>query len=40
MGRACGLTYADVAADAETRTIDGVPIPIASPDALIRTKDT
>lgn len=40
MGRACGLTYADVSADAETRTIDGVPIPIASPAALIRTKDT
>ena len=40
MGRACGLSYADVAADAETRTIDDVPIPIASPAALIRTKDT
>jgi nucleotidyltransferase AbiEii toxin of type IV toxin-antitoxin system len=40
MGRACGLTYADVAADAETRTIDGVPIPVASPAALIRTKNT
>ena len=40
MGRAGGLTYADVAEDAETRTIDGVPIPIASPAALIRTKDT
>ena len=40
MGRACGLSYADVAEDVETRTIDGVPIPIASPAALIRTKDT
>ena len=40
MGRACGLAYADVAEDAETRTIDGVEIPIASPAALIRTKDT
>jgi hypothetical protein len=40
MGRACGLAYADVAADAEVRTIEGVPIPIASPATLIRTKDT
>ena len=40
MGRAGGLTYADVAADAEARTIDDVPIPIASPATLIRTKDT
>lgn len=40
MGRACGLSYDDVAADAETHTIEGVEIPIASPAALIRTKDT
>jgi len=40
MGRACGLTYADVAADADTRVIDDVAIPIASPAMLIRTKDT
>jgi hypothetical protein len=40
MGRACGLAYADVAADAEVRTIEGVPIPVASPATLIRTKET
>jgi hypothetical protein len=40
MGRACGLAYEDVAADAEVHTIEGVPIPIASPATLIRTKDT
>lgn len=40
MGRACGLTYADVAADATVRVLDGVPVPVASPTALIRTKDT
>ncbi|HVT48425.1 MAG TPA: nucleotidyl transferase AbiEii/AbiGii toxin family protein [Vicinamibacterales bacterium] len=40
MGRACGLSYADVAADAETRMIGDVPVPVASPAALIRTKNT
>lgn len=40
MGRACGLSYGDVAADAESRIIEGVTIPIASPAMLIRTKDT
>ena len=40
MGRACGLSYDDVAADAEHRVIEGVTIPIASPATLIRTKDT
>lgn len=40
MGRACGLTYADVATDMELRDIGGVLVPIASPSALIRTKDT
>lgn len=40
MGRACGLSYSDAVADAETRVIDGVPIPLASPATLIRTKDT
>lgn len=40
MGQACGLRYADVAADAETRVIDDVTIPLASPAMLIRTKDT
>ncbi len=40
MGRACGLSYADVVADAEHKDVDGVPVPVASPSTLIRTKDT
>jgi predicted nucleotidyltransferase len=40
LGKACGLTYTDVVADAEVREILGVAIPIASPATLIRTKDT
>ena len=40
MGRACGLTYADVAADMEWHDLDGVRVPVASPSALVRTKDT
>jgi hypothetical protein len=40
MGPACGLSFADVAADMEWRDMDGVHVPIASPDTLIRTKDT
>jgi hypothetical protein len=40
MGRACGLSYADVAPDAEPRDLGGVVVPIASPTTLMRTKDT
>jgi len=40
MGRACGLTYADVAADMEWHDLSGVRVPVASPSALVRTKDT
>lgn len=40
MGRACGLEYAEVAEDAESRMLDGVAIPVASPSTLIRTKNT
>lgn len=40
MGRACGLTYADVIADAESVNLGGVTVPVASPGTLIRTKDT
>ena len=40
VGRACGLTYADVAADAEQREFGGTTIPVASPATLIKTKDT
>jgi hypothetical protein len=40
MGRACGVSYAEAARDAETLERDGVRIPVASPATLIRTKDT
>ena len=40
MGRACGLTYADIAADMEWLDLGGVKVPVASPSALVRTKDT
>jgi hypothetical protein len=40
MGRACGLSFADVAADMEWHDMAGVRVPVASPAALIRTKDT
>jgi hypothetical protein len=40
MGRACGLTYADVTADAQVIEIDGTEVVVASPRMLIRTKDT
>ena len=40
MGRACGLSYDEVAADAEMHDLGGVLVPVASPSALIRTKQT
>jgi hypothetical protein len=40
MGRACGLDYAAVAADAEPKDLGGVSAPVASPATLIRTKNT
>jgi predicted nucleotidyltransferase len=40
MGRACGLTYAEVAADMEWIDFGGVRVPVASPSTLVRTKDT
>lgn len=40
MGRACGLDYAAVSADAEPRDLGGVLAPVASPGTLIRTKNT
>jgi predicted nucleotidyltransferase len=40
MGRACGLSYADVVGDAESLDLLGVKVPVASPATLIRTKDT
>ena len=40
MGRACGLSYTDVVADAEQIRLGDVDVPVASPATLIRTKDT
>jgi hypothetical protein len=40
MGRACGLSYDDVVPDAERLDLGGVVVPVASPAALIRTKQT
>lgn len=40
MGRACGLSYAEVAVDIEVMDLGGVMVPVASPAALIRTKNT
>jgi hypothetical protein len=40
MGRACGLAYADVEADVEWHDMAGVRVPVASPSALVRMKDT
>ncbi|MBY0497598.1 MAG: nucleotidyltransferase [Cyanobacteria bacterium] len=40
MGRACGLSYADVAADAETVIVGEVAVIVASPRMLIQTKNT
>lgn len=40
LGRACGLTYAEVAADMEWHDLGGARVPVASPSALLRTKNT
>ena len=40
MGRACGIGFAAAAADAEILERDGVAIKVASPQTLIRLKDT
>jgi hypothetical protein len=40
MGRAGGLSYAEVATDLEWHDMSGVQVPVASPAALVRTKDT
>jgi predicted nucleotidyltransferase len=40
MGRACDVEYEAAIADAVTLTFDGVPVPVASPETLIRTKNT
>ena len=40
MGKACGLTYADVAVDAEEQHFEGTTVRVASPGTLARTKNT
>lgn len=40
MGRACGLAFDDLAGRVEPADYDGVPIPFASPEALVATKQT
>ncbi len=40
MGKACGLSYADAMADVERIDLGGVTVPVASPAALIRMKNT
>jgi hypothetical protein len=40
MAIACGVDYADAQRDAITISFDNVPIPVASPATLIRTKNT
>jgi hypothetical protein len=40
MARACGIDYHEAARDCERLTVGGVSIPLASPETLIRTKDT
>ena len=40
LGIACGIDYAEAAADQEILEIEGVSIPMASKATLIRTKDT
>ena len=40
MALACGIDYSEAARDSERLTVDGVSIPLASPETLIRTKNT
>ena len=40
MASACGIDYREAATDRESVTVDGVSIPLASPQTLIRTKNT
>ena len=40
MALACGIDYAAASADVHALTIGGVVVPVASPQTLIRTKDT
>jgi hypothetical protein len=40
MARACGVDYADASRDAVEMRFADVPVPVASPSTLIRTKNT
>lgn len=40
MLQACGISYADAQNDIEWHTVEGVPVPFASPQLLLRTKRT
>ena len=40
MAKACGVDYADACRDSETILFADVPIPVASPQTLLRTKNT
>jgi len=40
MAKACGVDYADASRDAVTVEFAGVPMPVASPRTLLRTKNT
>ncbi len=40
MGKACGVSYTDAIADVEQLDLGGVSVPVASPAALIRMKNT
>lgn len=40
MAKACGVDYADACRDAVTVRLGEVPVPVASPRTLIRTKNT
>jgi hypothetical protein len=40
LGSACGVSYADAVGGIETFEIQGVQIPVASKELLIRMKDT
>lgn len=40
IGKACGLSYTDAMADVERIDLGGIMVPVASPAALIRMKNT
>ncbi|MEO6214177.1 MAG: nucleotidyl transferase AbiEii/AbiGii toxin family protein [Vicinamibacterales bacterium] len=40
MGRACGVSYSEAMTDVEQLDLGGVAVPVASPAALIRMKNT